>query len=85
MTAREVMQKTGQGGFTAGWDGPSQTPFVTYRDSQGRDREIWFENSTGAGHKVALVNRYRLAGFYFWRLGYEDEQFWQTVRESLIQ
>lgn len=85
VTAREVMQKTGQGGFTAGWDGPSQTPFVTYRDSQGRDREIWFENSAGAGHKMALVKRYRLAGFYFWRLGYEDDQFWQTVRESLLQ
>ncbi len=85
VTARDVMQKIGQGGFTAGWDGPSQTPFVTYRDSQGRDREIWFENSAGAGHKMALIKRYGLAGFYFWRLGYEDDQFWQTVRESLLQ
>lgn len=79
VTAREVMQNTGQGGFTAGWDGPSQTPYVKYRDSQGRDREIWFENSAGTEHKMALVKRYRLAGFFFWRLGYEDAQFWQTV------
>lgn len=85
VTAREVMQKTGQGRFTAGWDAPSQTPFVRYRDSQGRDREIWFENSAGAGHKMELVIRYRLAGFFFWRLGYEDDQFWQTVKESLLQ
>ncbi|MFX4262463.1 glycosyl hydrolase family 18 protein [Pelotomaculum propionicicum] len=85
VTTLDVMQKTGHGGFTAGWDEPSRTPFVKYRDSQGRDREIWFENSAGAGHKMALVKRYRLAGFYFWRLGYEDAKFWQTVRESLLQ
>ncbi len=85
VTAREVMQKTGQGGYTAGWDDPSQTPFVKYRDSQGREREIWFENNAAAGHKMELINRYRLAGFSVWRLGYEDAQFWQTVRESFLQ
>lgn len=85
VAAREVMQKIGQGDLTAGWDNPSQTSFVTYRDAQGRDREVWFENSAGAGHKMALIKRYGLAGFSFWRLGYEDVQFWQTVRESLLQ
>lgn len=85
VAAREVMQKIGQGSLTAGWDDPSKTPFVTYRDSQGGEREIWFENSAGAGHKMALIKRYRLAGFSLWRLGYEDAEFWQTVRESLFQ
>lgn len=79
VTARDVMQKTGQDGFTVGWDEPSQTPFVKYRNSQGGDREIWFENSASAAHKIALINRYRLAGFYLWRLGYEDTQFWQKT------
>ncbi|VFU14760.1 Glycoside hydrolase family 18 [anaerobic digester metagenome] len=85
VSAREVMQSIGQSVFAAEWDGPSQTPFVVYRDSRGRDREIWFENSAASEQKMELIKKYRLAGFYLWRLGYEDALFWQTVKESLLQ
>ncbi|HPZ44019.1 MAG TPA: glycosyl hydrolase family 18 protein [Bacillota bacterium] len=85
VSAREVMQSIGQGIFSAEWDSSSQTPFVMYRDSRSRDREIWFENSAASEQKMELIKKYRLAGFYLWRLGYEDELFWQTVKEALLQ
>lgn len=75
----EVMRRIAESGLTAGWDGPSRTPYLKYRDSQGRDREIWFENSASVVHKFELINKYRLAGFSLWRLGYEDGGFWPAV------
>lgn len=75
----EVMRRIEQNGLTADWDGSSQTPYLKYRDSQGRSREIWFENSVSAAQKIKLIEKYSLAGFSLWRLGYEDEMFWQEA------
>lgn len=79
----EVMRMIEQKDLAAEWDGPSQTPYVKYRDSQGRSREIWFENSVSAAQKFELIEKYSLAGFFLWRLGYEDELLWRTANESL--
>lgn len=84
VTAREVTRKISRGVLTAGWDDHSRTPYVKYRDALGRDREIWFENSASVEQKLDMITKYRLAGFSLWRLGYEEDLFWQTVQESLL-
>lgn len=79
VASREVTRRIAREGLTMGWDGPSSSPFVKYRDSRGRDREIWFENSASTEQKLELIKQYRLAGFSLWRLGYEEDLFWQRV------
>jgi spore germination protein len=56
-------------------DQPSGTPVYTY-DSGNGVHQIWFENSTSLGYKLALAAKHGLAGWGAWRVGMEDQNFW---------
>ena len=51
------------------------SPSFTYI-TQGRSRNVWFEDATSVRAKVDLVHRYHLGGVFFWRLGGEDPAVW---------
>lgn len=57
---------------------------MKYTDSQGNEREIWFEYSASAVQKIELARKYKLVGFSLWRLGYEDNLFWQSVNKHSL-
>jgi spore germination protein len=56
-------------------DAGSQTPVYTYSGPDGT-HQIWFENSTSLGLKLALAAKHGLAGWGAWRGGMEDQNFW---------
>lgn len=62
------------------WDEVSQTPYYQYQGSSGK-REVWFESEHSVARKVALVEKYNLAGLAFWRLGYETKSYMDVVRQ----
>ncbi|NLY76387.1 MAG: hypothetical protein GX075_13990 [Firmicutes bacterium] len=61
----------------------------TYRPEQGNDyleyweagvrHQIWWESSRGMKEKLELAAENRLAGVALWRLGYEEEEFWNDL------
>lgn len=55
------------------------SPWFTY-DQAGTRHEVWYEDTTSVADKLALVPRYGLGGAFFWRLGGEDPQVWELVR-----
>jgi len=67
----------------AGWDDRYAAPYLIYYDEGGTRHEVWYENKSSLSAKLDLVNSYNVAGIGIWRLGFEDEDFWETVNWKL--
>lgn len=67
------------------WDNASKSPHFDYTDSDGISHQIWFENSESLKNKVALVNKYDIAGAAMWKLGEEDPSSWQILKGTFLK
>lgn len=56
----------------------------SYRTAAGR-REIWFMTAVGLADKIQTVQTMDLAGIAIWQLGYEKPEYWETVRENMVE
>ncbi len=65
-------------GAVVNWDDTAQVPYFYYW-ANGIKHVVWFESNNSAAFKLDMVNRYNLAGVAIWRLGFEDDGFWQTI------
>jgi len=65
------------------WDESSKSPYFAYKDSDGIDHQVWFENQESLKYKLDLVNRYDIAGVAMWKLGEEDPGYWQVFKDKL--
>jgi spore germination protein YaaH len=79
----QIMERAGRFGVQVKWDDRSQEPYYAYTAPGDRPREVWFENKATLKQKISLVRKYRLAGLAVWRLGFEEDDFWRTLREGL--
>ncbi len=70
-------------GATLQYQASSDSPFITYKDTNGYRHEAWFENTQSIVAKVALVRKHGLAGVAMWRMGHEDLDFWVAARTGL--
>lgn len=61
------------------WDPVAHVPYARYSDAGGVERQAWLENSKSIGSKMDLVRYHGIAGLAWWRMGYEDESFWQVL------
>ena len=68
LTNVEAVTLAGQVGAAIQFDETAQAPFFRYRDGDGRQHEVWFEDARSLWAKYALVNEYGLAGVSFWNL-----------------
>lgn len=75
----QIMQQTMQKGYAVKWSDQYQEPYYTYTDQSGVTREVWFENAATLQTKIDLVNKYKISGISIWRLGYEDQKFWNNI------
>ena len=80
---RDILERAGRLGVEVKWDDRFQEPYYVYTAPGDRPREVWFENKHTLKQKVSLVRKYRLAGVAVWRLGFEEDDFWRTLRTSL--
>jgi spore germination protein len=67
------------------WDNPSKSPHFDYTDSDGTNHQVWFENSESLKNKIALVNKYDIAGAAMWKLGEEDPSSWQVLKSIFLK
>jgi spore germination protein YaaH len=61
------------------WDERAGETTFSYRGRDGLHR-VWYPDAQFVAARVALAERYGLAGLSFWRLGGEDEAIWETLR-----
>ncbi|OEH85263.1 hypothetical protein BHU72_03980 [Desulfuribacillus stibiiarsenatis] len=69
--------------ITPQWDSTAKTPFFTYTSSEGHKRIVWYDNPASIEVKAGLVGKYNLDGVAMWRLGLEDESFWQAAKAGV--
>jgi len=55
-----------------------------YRTAGGW-REVWFMTKIGLASKIQTVQEMDLAGIAIWQLGYEEPDYWRTVRENMVE
>ncbi|MEG6521862.1 glycosyl hydrolase family 18 protein [Desulfotomaculum sp. 1211_IL3151] len=79
---KDVNNLVNQRGAQILWDNTSSTPYFYYWKGTEK-HEVWFENKYSLGIKMGLVKSYKLGGVGFWRLGFEDDTFWQTINQQI--
>ena len=55
-------------GVSIRFDEKSQTPYYEYRDANGREHIVWFDDARSYNSKLELVNTYGLAGVSIWAI-----------------
>ena len=70
LTNVEAVTLAGEVGAAIQFDETAQAPFFRYRDGDGRQHEVWFEDARSLRAKYTLVNEYGLAGVSFWNLNH---------------
>ncbi|MHB8155943.1 MAG: glycosyl hydrolase family 18 protein [Desulfocucumaceae bacterium] len=66
----------------AQWDNISSAPKLVYWEN-GVKHQLWFENRYSLAIKLGLVKNYKIGGIAFWRMGFEDASFWDTLGWNL--
>lgn len=64
------------------WNNTYKEATDTYT-SGGVSHTIWFVNDKAAADRIALAKQYHLGGVAFWRIGYEDAKWWNTVAAAI--
>ena len=71
------------------FDERAQSPWFRYRDEQGAQHEVWFEDARSIRAKLALIPEYGLRGAGYWNLMRPFPQNWivlsslYNIRETL--
>lgn len=80
---KNIPRLVSQYGSVVQWDNNKSTPYFIYWKN-GVRHEVWFENRYSLAIKLGMVNKYGLGGIAFWRLGFEETSFWETVKRKLL-
>lgn len=62
-------KRLGQPEAEVTFDEPTQSPFVTYQNEEGRWFKVWFENEESVAAKLTLARLFGISGLSLWRLG----------------
>jgi len=61
------------------YDETAQSPYFRYRDPQGTEHEVWFEDARSIRAKLGLISEYGLAGAGYWNLMRPFPQNWLVL------
>ena len=64
------------------WDFEAKSPYFAY-DKNGVVHQVWYEDTRSISYKLDLVKSYNLGGIGIWRLGFDNEDFWNTIKAGL--
>ncbi len=64
-----------------GFDRVSFTPYIDYRDQNGQQHRVWYENGVSLGEKYAVAVENNLPGVSFWRLTGAFNDFFRVLGE----
>lgn len=81
---KEILAKARRKGIEIKWSREYQEPYyIYYNPVQGRNREVWFENSVTMKQKIDLAKKYGIYGIAVWRLGFETPKHWEVVAQNI--
>lgn len=83
IAAKKAIELAERKGAQIKWDSDAQVPYFNYTDSSRYKHTVYFESSYSLDTKLMLVNKYSLKGVAIWRLGNEEDRFWEILRNRL--
>src|SRR4051794_13479337 len=63
------------------YDTRAQAPHFSYRDSAGKEHEVWFEDARSIAAKFELLKELKLRGMSYWKLGIAFPQNWLLISD----
>lgn len=66
------------------YDPEAESPYFRYRDEEGKEHEVWFEDARSLQAKFDLVKALDLRGFFYWVLARPAPQNWLLVENNFI-
>lgn len=81
-SCQEALERAVEFNSVIQFDEAAQSPFFRYVDSDGRLREVWFEDARSAQAKFDTVKEYGLEGISYWALGYPFPQNWTLLTQN---
>lgn len=64
------------------WDEEHSSPRLVFESDAGKKRIVWFENRTSVDRKLAVGREFGICNVGLWRLGGEDPDAWNSLREN---
>ena len=66
------------------FDEAAQSPWFRYRDENGREHEVWFEDARSIRAKLGLIKEYGLSGAGYWNLDRPFPQNWAVLNGEFV-
>lgn len=79
---QEAVRRAAKYGAAIQYDTTAESPFFRYKDEEGIDHEVWFEDARSAQAKFDIVKEYGLRGISYWALGYPYPQNWVLLEDN---
>jgi spore germination protein len=64
------------------YDSKAQAPHFNYRDQEGKDHVVWFEDARSIQAKFNLLKELGLRGVSYWKLGLPFPQNWLLIQDN---
>ncbi len=86
-TYDQIKKKINSLRLTPTYDANSATAYVVYKDTQGKDKQIWFDDSLSLSSKYDWMKSKNIAGIGIWALGYdrENKELWELLADKFGQ
>lgn len=81
VSPQRAIQLAARYGAIIRYDMTVQAPTFRYRDENGIEHEVWFEDARSVRSKLLLANRYGLRGVSYWVLGVDFPQNWYVLND----
>ncbi|MFC7062998.1 LysM peptidoglycan-binding domain-containing protein [Halobacillus seohaensis] len=82
ISPQRAIQVARENNAAISYDEEAQAPFFTYRDSEGNDHEVWFEDARSIQAKFDLIKELNLKGISYWKLGLAFPQNWVLLNTN---
>lgn len=84
ITPQQAVDLAVRNGVNIQYDTTAQAPFFNYRDGQGRNHVVWFEDARSIQAKFDLVKELGIRGFFYWVLRGGFPQNWALIEDNFV-
>lgn len=82
VSPQQAIQLAATNNVAIQYDTTAQAPFFKYRDKEGKQHEVWFEDARSIQAKFDLIKELNLRGMSYWKLGLAFPQNWLLIVEN---
>lgn len=82
VSPQRAIEIAAQNNAAISYDPKAQAPHFNYRDAQGKQHTVWFEDARSIQAKFNLVKELGIRGVSYWKLGLPFPQNWLLIEDN---